>query len=327
MNSTTAVSGQVKRVKRSTKREDGFLKRHPLIEQYVKHKYLIIMLIPILIYYAVFHYAPMYGVILAFKEFQPLKGITGSKWIGIENFKTLFTGLDFLPVLRNTLIISFYKLIFGFPAPILLCLLINEVRHNKFKKAVQTVTYLPHFISWVVLAGFLIEMLSPSRGPINILLSYMGIKPIYFIADVDYFRGVIVASGIWREVGWQSVVYLAAVAGIDPELYDVANLDGAGRLRRIWSITLPEILPVIIIMLIFATGNIIHDDFDQIFNLLNAKVLSVGDVISTYTYREGLVNMNFGYATAVGLFKNVISFTLVMITNFIARKYSDYAIL
>ncbi|WP_258525637.1 sugar ABC transporter permease [Paenibacillus sp. YN15] len=256
-----------------------------------------------------------------------MKGIAGSPWVGLEHFTMLFTGLDFLPVLKNTLIISFYKLFFGFPAPIILCLIINEVRHTFFKKAVQTVTYLPHFISWVVLAGFLIELLSPSRGPINILLQLLGIDPIFFIADVNWFRGVIVASSIWREVGWQSIIYLAAVAGINTELYDVANMDGAGRLQRIWYITIPSITPVIIIMFIFATGSIIQDDFDQIYNLLNAKVLSVGDVISTYTYREGLVNMNFGYATAVGLFKNVVAFTLVMNANFIARKFSNYAIL
>lgn len=322
MKTNYAVSDEVTNIGK-----DKFLKRHPLLGEYVKNKYLFIMLAPLLIYYAVFHYAPLYGIILAFKEFQPLNGIAASPWVGFEHFKTLFTGLDFLPVLRNTLIISFYKLIFGFPAPIILCLLINEVRHVKFQKVVQTITYLPHFISWVVLSGFIIEMFSPSRGPINILLQYLGMEPIFFVADVNYFRGLIVGSGIWREIGWQSIIYLAAVAGIDPELYDVASLDGAGRLRRIWNITLPSILPVIIIMFIFATGNIIQDDFDQIYNLLNAKVLSVGDVISTYTYREGLVNMNFSYATAVGLFKNVVSFSLVMFANYIARKYSDYAIL
>ena len=324
MEANTSIPAQANSFK---KKGAAILKRYPLLREYGKNKYLIILLMPILVYYAVFHYAPMYGIVLAFKEFFPLKGIAGSPWIGFEHFKTLFTGLDFLPVLKNTLIISLYKLLFGFPAPILLCLLINEVRHAHFKKAVQTITYLPHFISWVVLAGFIIEMLSPSRGPINILLQYMGFKPVFFIAEASWFRTVIVASGIWREVGWQSVVYLAAVAGIDPELYDVADIDGAGRIRRIWSITLPSILPVVIIMFIFATGSIINDDFDQIFNLLNAKVLSVGDVISTYTYREGMVNMNFGYATAVGLFKNVVAFILVMYTNFIARKYSNYAIL
>ncbi|RAV01414.1 sugar ABC transporter permease [Paenibacillus sp. YN15] len=305
----------------------SLLKRNSLLREYVKHKYLFLLLLPLLVYYAVFHYAPMYGIMLAFKDFYPLKGIAGSPWVGLEHFTMLFTGLDFLPVLKNTLIISFYKLFFGFPAPIILCLIINEVRHTFFKKAVQTVTYLPHFISWVVLAGFLIELLSPSRGPINILLQLLGIDPIFFIADVNWFRGVIVASSIWREVGWQSIIYLAAVAGINTELYDVANMDGAGRLQRIWYITIPSITPVIIIMFIFATGSIIQDDFDQIYNLLNAKVLSVGDVISTYTYREGLVNMNFGYATAVGLFKNVVAFTLVMNANFIARKFSNYAIL
>jgi putative aldouronate transport system permease protein len=264
----------------------------------------------------------MYGILMAFKDFYPAKGIWGSKWVGMENFKYLFSGMYFIPVLKNTLIISFWKLIFGFPAPIILCIFLNEVRHVKFKMAIQTFTYLPHFISWVVLAGIVMEILSPSRGLVNYILSFFGIEPIFFVADTHWFRTVLVGSSIWREIGWQSVIYLAAVTGIDQELYDVAELDGAGRLRRIWSITLPSLAPIIIIMFIFASGSIVNDDFDQIYNLLNAKVLSVGEVISTYTYREGLQQMNYSYATAVGLFKNVIALGLVTITNFISRKFS-----
>lgn len=297
-----------------------------LLNEYIKYKYFILMLVPVLLYYAVFQYGPMYGILIAFKEYYPLKGIWGSEWVGLKYFKELFDGLFFPQVLRNTLIISFYKLIFGFPAPILLCLLFNEVRLNKFKKAVQTITYLPHFFSWVVLSGIVIEMLSPSRGPMNILLQNLGLDPVYFVADPKWFRGILVCSSIWKEVGWSSIVYLAAITNIDPELYDVADLDGAGRLRKIWNITIPSIAPVIIIMFIFATGNIINDDFDQVFNLLNSKVMEVGDVLATYTYREGLQNMNYSYATAVGLFKNVVSFSLVMLANMIARKTSDYAI-
>jgi putative aldouronate transport system permease protein len=185
---------------------------------------------------------------------------------------------------------------------------------------------MPHFISWVILSGIVIEILSPSRGPINILLQNLGMNPVYFIADPKYFRGILVGSNIWKEMGWSSVIYLAAITNIDPELYDVADLDGAGRLRKIWNITIPSIAPVVIIMFIFSVGNIINDDFDQVFNLLNAKVMEVGDVLATYTYREGLQRMNYSYATAVGLFKNVVSFGLVMLANTIARKTSDYAI-
>lgn len=288
--------------------------------EYKKCKYLFMLLFPVLLYFAIFHYGPMYGVIIAFKEFYPIKGVLGSEWVGFENFEKLFTGLYFLPVLKNTLLISFYKLIFGFPAPIILALMLNEVKNHKFKKSVQTFTYLPHFISWVVLAGIVIEVLSPSRGLVNYIIQLFGGEPIFFVGDERYFRTVLVGSSIWREVGWQSVIYLAAITGVNPELYDVAEIDGAGRLRKIWSITMPAIIPIIIIMFIFASGSIINDDFDQIYNLLNAKVLSVGEVISTYTYREGLQQMNYSYATAVGLFKNIIALILVTSTNFLARK-------
>jgi putative aldouronate transport system permease protein len=301
-------------------------KKKSLLQEYVRYRYFTIMLLPVLIYYGIFQYGPMYGIIVAFKDFYPLRGIIGSPWAGLKHFEELFNSLFFISVLKNTLIISFYKLLFGFPAPILLALLLNEVKNFKFKKVVQSITYLPHFISWVVLAGLVIEMLSPARGPINIILQNFGLQPIYFIAEPAWFRGVLVGSGIWREVGWSSIIYLAAITNIDPEMYDVAELDGAGRFRKIWNITLPAIAPVVVIMFIFATGSIINDDFDQIYNLLNAKVMGVGDVLSTYTFREGLQRMNYSYASAVGVFKNVVAFTLVMITNTIARKTSDYAI-
>jgi putative aldouronate transport system permease protein len=293
---------------------------------YWQYRGLFLMLLPVIIYYAIFHYGPLYGIQIAFKDFYPLQGIWKSPWIGWINFQELFTGLYFLPVLRNTLLISFYKLIFGFPAPIILCLLINEVRSLWFKKTVQTITYLPHFISWVVMAGLVMTFLSPSQGPINILLSHLGMNPVYFIAEPRWFRSILVLSSMWKSIGWSSIVYLAAITNVNPELYEVAELDGAGRWQKIWNITLPSIMPVIVIMFILSVGKIINDDFDQIFNLLNGKVMGVGDVISTYTYREGLQRMNYGYATAVGLFKSVVAFILVVGTNQIARKTSEYAI-
>ena len=309
-----------------TLKKQKYKKKKSFLQEYIRYRYFIIMLFPVLIYYGIFQYGPMYGIVVAFKDFYPLRGILGSPWAGLKHFEELFNSLFFITVLKNTLVISFYKLLFGFPAPILLALLLNEVRHLKFKKAVQSITYLPHFISWVVLAGLVIEMLSPTRGPINIILQNMGLEPIYFIAEPAWFRSVLVSSGIWREVGWSSIIYLAAITNVDPEMYDVAELDGAGRFRKIWNITLPAIAPVVVIMFIFATGSIINDDFDQIYNLLNAKVMGVGDVISTYTFREGLQRMNYSYASAVGVFKNIVAFTLVIITNTIARKTSDYAI-
>lgn len=287
---------------------------------YRKNSGLFLMAMPLFLYFLVFHYGPIYGLLIAFKDYFPLKGIWESDWVGFEHFKTMFQGIYFIPVLKNTLINSLYNLIFGFPAPIILAILLNEVSSRKFKKVIQTVTYFPHFISWVVLAGIVYEMLSPSRGPINILLTTLGFEPIFFVADVKWFRSVLVGSNIWKEIGWGSIIYLAAITNIDPTLYEVAKIDGASRLQRILYITLPGIANVVIIMLIFAVGKIINDNFDQIFNLMNNNVMKVADVISTYTYREGIKEMNYGYATAVGLFKNIISFTLVMSANWLAKK-------
>lgn len=284
------------------------------------------MLLPILLYFIVFKYGPMYGIIISFKEFYPLKGIAGSEWVGLEHFKTMFTGLYFWPVFKNTIIISFYKLIWGFPAPIILALIINEIGNAKFKKVAQTVSYMPHFLSWVIVSGIVIEMLSPSRGPLNVLFTSLGLETIYFVADPKWFRAVLVGSGIWQGIGWGSIIYLAAISGIDPQLYEAASIDGATRFQRIRFITLPSLKPVVVIMLIFACGRIINDNFEQIYNLLNPNVYSVGDVISTYTYEQGLVNLQYSYSTAVGLFKNIISFSLVVLANSIAKRVSEYAI-
>lgn len=298
-------------------------KKKGLFSEYYKNRYLFLLFLPVLIYFLVFHYGSMYGIIIAFKDYFPRKGILGSEWVGLTHFKKLFSGMYFGTALRNTLIISLYKIIFGFPAPILLAMLLNEVRSQKFKKTVQTITYLPHFISWVVLAGIVIEFLSPSRGLVNYIIQFFGGEPIFFVGSTEYFRGVIVGSSIWRDIGWQSIVFLAAMSGIDPELYDVADIDGASRIRKIVNITLPSILPVVVIMFIFTSGSIINDDFDQIYNLLNSKVASVGEVISTYTYEEGITKLNYSYATAVGLFKNVISLIVVSLTNWLSRRLTD----
>jgi putative aldouronate transport system permease protein len=297
-----------------------------LVSSYIRHKSLFLMMVPLFVYFLIFKYGPMWGMLIAFKDYFPLRGFFGSPWVGLKHFEQLFTGLYFLPVLRNTLIISFLKLAFGFPAPIILTLMLNEVRLTGFKRTIQTITYLPHFVSWVVLAGLLIELLSPSRGPVNILLTTFGAKPIFFVADPRWFRPVVVASAIWREVGWQSIIFLAAVSQINPELYDVAEIDGAGRIRKMVSVTLPSIFPVIVIMFIFATGRIINDDFEQILNLLNPRVMDVGDVIMTYTFREGLQKLNYSYASAVGFFKNGVSFLLVFSANAVARRLSGHSI-
>ena len=294
--------------------------RESLLTQYKRHYKLFIMLLPVLIFFIVFNYAPMYGVIIAFKDFAPIKGIIGSEWVGLKFFREMFEGIYFWPTFRNTLIISSYKLVFSFPAPIIFALFLNEVKNMPFKKTVQTISYLPHFISWVVLSGILIEVLAPDRGVVNHLIKLAGGQSVHFVADPKWFRTVLVVSGIWKSVGWQSIIFLAAISGIDPTLYDVAEIDGAGRIRKIWSVTLPSILPTIAIMLIFAIGGVIQDDFDQIFNLLNGMVTDVGEVISTYTYRVGISRQEFGYATAVGLFKNIIALVLIVASNYSSKK-------
>lgn len=296
------------------------VKKRSLLAEYKKHYKLMLLLLPVLIYFAIFHYGSMYGVLMAFKDYVAYKGILGSEWVGFKHFRDMFSGIYFWPTFRNTLIISFYKLIFSFPAPILLAVMLSEVKHVVFKKTIQTISYLPHFISWVVLSGIIIEVLSPNRGIVNYILNTMGLNSIYFVADPRWFRTVLVGSSIWKSVGWQSIIYLAAIAGIDPELYDVAEIDGAGRIRKIISVTLPSIMPTIAIMLIFAIGGVINDDFDQIYNLLNGQVMEVGDVLSTYTYTVGISRQEFSYSTAVGLFKNVIALFLIAGSNFLSRK-------
>lgn len=299
------------------------IKRFGFIREYAKCKFLFLLLAPVLAYFIIFHYVPMYGAAIAFKDFYPSVGILGSGWAGLKHFEKLFTGMYFLPALRNTLIISFSKLVFGFPAPIILSLLLNEVRHSGYRRVVQTVTYLPHFISWVVLASIVMEVLSPSRGVINYMIKRLGGETMFFMGSKEWFRPVVVMSAMWRDTGWQTVVFMAAITAIDPQLYEAADLDGANRFKRVFHITLPCISPTIVIMFIFATGGLISDDFDQIYNLLNVQVMETGDVIGTYTYRVGLQEMDFSYATAVGLFKNVVALMLVTCTNALSKKLSD----
>jgi putative aldouronate transport system permease protein len=303
------------------------IKKQSVFAGYWKHKYLTLMFIPAIIYFLVFKYAPIYGIQIAFKEYRFRDGIFGSAWNGLDNFKYLFSVGSFWEVLKNTLIISFYNLILGFPAPIILALLLNEVKQLKFKKLVQTISYLPHFISWVVLGGLFVQFLSPSYGPINLVLKALGKDPVFFLADPKWFRPVLVITSIWKGVGWGSIIYLATLSSIDPGQYEAAEIDGANRVQKMVHITLPGLTPVITIMLIFAAGGLIQDNFDQIYNLLlSPTVYSVGDVLSTYTYRMGMVNMEYSFSTAVGLFTNVISFILIIITNTVAKRINEYGI-
>lgn len=301
-------------------------KRRSFLRRVRKHKLHLIMILPVICWYLLFKYGPLYGVTLAFKEFQLLKGITGSPWIGFQNFERLFNSYNFWNVFRNTVTIAALKFVFGFPAPIILALMLNELRAQKYKRVVQSLSYLPHFISWVILTGIFMVILSPTRGPINTLLKSMGMESIYFLGDPKYFQGTLVVTGIWKGIGWGSIVYLAALGGVNEELYDAARVDGCGRWARIWHVTLPGITPVVTIMLILSMGSLVEDDFDQIFNLLNDAVLGVGDVLGTFIYRQGVKNLDYGYATAVELFRNLISLVLVLSANYFSKRINEYGL-
>jgi putative aldouronate transport system permease protein len=291
-----------------------------------KYGMLYLMLIPAFIYYLVFHYGPMYGLVIAFQDYYPLRGVTGSSFVGLKHFKALLSNPFFFSVFRNTLIISLYKLLICFPAPVVLCLALNEIKRPKFKKVTQSISYLPHFISWVVISGVFIEFLSPSRGPINILRQQLGLDTIFFIADARYFRGVLVLTDLWKSVGWGSIVYLSAITSIDPSLYEAAEIDGAGRIKQILHVTLPSLVPIFTVMFIMESGKILNDSFQQVYNFLTPTTYGVGDVISTFVYRMGIMNMQYSFTTAVDLFKNTISMLLVLLTNYLARRTSDYAL-
>ena len=288
-----------------------------------KYRYYYLLLLPVIAYFIIFHYIPMYGVTLAFKDFNMRLGILKSPWAGLSYFQRLFGSNKFWEVCINTLVISTMKLAFCFPAPIILALLINEIRNPKFKKIVQTVSYMPHFISWVVLAGIIIELLSPSRGAVNYIVTFFGGKPIYFLTEPSMFRWIVVITAMWQSVGWGTIIYLAAIAGIDITQYEAAYIDGANRFQVIRRIVLPSILPVISIVFILNLGGILNAGFDQIFNLYNPMVYKTGDIIDTYVYRVGLVDMEYSFSTAVNLFKNVIGLILVLSTNFVVRRIGD----
>ena len=295
---------------------------------YRKYAALSLMFIPVVLYFFVFKYIPMGGIVIAFKNYKISQGIFGSEWCGFDNFTKAFELATFRRSVWNTLAISGLKLLFGFPAPIILALMLNEVNHLRFKKTVQTISYLPHFLSWVVLAGMFQQLLSPNNGAVNaVLRDVFGVKEsIYFLGDNQYFRGTLIVTDIWKNVGWSSILYLATIAGIDPTLYEAATVDGATRWQSTRYITLPSLLSTIVIMLILSVGSIMDAGFDQVFNLYNSAVYKTGDIIDTYVYRYGIGEMKYALATAVGLFKNVIAFVLVVGTNVVARKISGEGI-
>ena len=281
-----------------------------------------VMLAPAIIWFIMFLYQPMYGLQIAFKDYSLFKGITGSPWIGFEHFETLFSSDQFMRAVKNTFIISGLTLLFGFPAPIILALMFNEILNQTFKRTSQTIVYLPHFISTVIIAGIVITAFSPSAGIVNTALSWFGIEPIYFLTKAEWFRPIFIGSGIWQEAGFSSIVFLAAIAGVNPSLYESAMVDGASRWQMIWKITLPSILPTILIMLIIRIGNLLEVSFELIILLYQPATYETADVVNTFIYRQGLQGGQYDLAGAAGLFNAVVAFILVMTANTISRRYS-----
>lgn len=294
-----------------------------LLVRLKKNKGLYLMLIPFIAYYLLFAYKPLYGMQIAFKDYSLFKGIAGSDWSGFDNFKVFFQSPYFFRTLKNTLLISLYGLVFAFPVPVLLALLLNEVRGVLFKKSIQTMTYMPHFISTVVIAGIVTQFLAPGNGLINIIIEKLGFEKIYFLVRPEYFRTIYISMGIWKEAGFSAIVYLAALSGINSELYEAAVIDGANRWKQTWNVTIPGIMPTVIILFILRLGDILEVGHETIILLYQPSTYETADVFSTYVYRIGLEQANFGLATAVGLFNSVVGLILVVIANKISKKATD----
>ena len=284
---------------------------------------LYIFLLPTLIYYAIFHYAPMYGLQIAFKSFKATKGIWGSPWVGLDNFARFFRSAQFWDILSNTVVLSLESLVLGFFPPIILAVMLNQVENEKFKKFVQGVTYAPHFISTVVMVSLLFCLLSTRNGIINRIIMFFGGEAVPFMRDAEYFRGTYIVSGIWQSMGFSAIIYIAALAGISSELHEAAIIDGASKWQRVIHIDIPGILPTITILLIMRSGSIMSVGFEKVFLMQTSLNLKRSQVISTYVYQVGLVDANFSFSAAVGFFNSIVNFIMIMLVNFISSKISE----
>lgn len=300
-----------------------FSKHKPVFKRIIRNYELYLILLPTFLYFLIFHYVPMYGVQLAFKDYIAIKGIGGSPWIGFTNFKQFFKSYYFVNIISNTVGISLYQLIAGFPFPILLALMLNEIRNVKYKKLVQTVTYAPHFISTVVMVGMVTIFLNQSHGIVNIGLKFLGIEPVDFLNKSAYFKSIYVWTGVWQSTGWGSVIYFAALSGVDQEQHEAAIIDGASRLQRIWHINIPVVIPLAVILFILNAGRIMSVGFEKVFLLQNPLNMETSEVISTYVYRVGLLEAQFSFSTAVGLFNSAINCLLLIIFNYISKKVTE----
>ncbi len=303
-----------------TDRRSDFFKR--LKRDLFINKSLYLLVLPVVIFYIIFHYKPMYGAIIAFKQYAPAKGVLGSPWVGFDHFVRFFSSHSFWRIFRNTFLISFYSLLFGFPAPIILALLLNELKNEKFKRTVQTISYLPHFISLVVVAG-MIKDFTVTDGIINDFIELFGGERVPILQKAELFRPVYIISGIWQEIGWGSIIYLAALSGISQELYEAAMIDGAGRFKQVIHVTIPGIAPTIIIMLILRIGQLMNVGYEKIILLYNPSTYETADVISSYVYRVGLLEFSWSYSAAVGLFNSVVNFILVIAANWVSRRVTE----
>ena len=291
-----------------------------------RDKALLLIILPVVVHYLVFFYYPMYGNIIAFKDYSPTKGIWGSDWVGFQYFVQFFSSPYFVRVLRNTALISVYSILWGFPIPILFALLTNDLKAGVYKRVVQAVSYIPYFISTVIICGMLVNFLSPSTGIVNMVIEALGGEPINFLMEPKWFRTVFIASGVWQGFGWSAIIYLAALTGVSPELYEAAKMDGASKIQRVIHISIPSILPTIVVTLILQIGTLMSIGYEKIILLYNPVTLEVADVISSYTYRTGLVEGNYSFASAVGLFNSVINLILVAFANKVSRKVSEVSL-
>ncbi|MCK9251563.1 MAG: ABC transporter permease subunit [Eubacteriales bacterium] len=295
-------------------------RRKSLISRIILNREIYLMALPGLILLVIFRYLPMYGITVAFKDFNVIKGIIGSPWIGFENYERLMSSSEFKRAFGNTLSISVLRMVFGMPLPIILALSLNEVRNMLYKRSIQTIVYIPHFISWVVVAGIFMDLLSPSTGLINRLIEILGGKPIFFMTNLKWIRTVVVGSEIWKESGWGAIIYLAAITGVDPELYQAASIDGAGRWRQTIHVTLPAIKGTFIVLLIMRLGGLMGANFEQIYMMYNPTVYAKIDVIDTYVFRTTFDTLDFGYTTAAGLFSQVIGCILLLSSNALVKR-------
>lgn len=297
---------------------------------YIKKDYFIyLLMLPGLLYYLIFHYLPMIGVVIAFKDYNPYQGLSGiftAPWVGLKYFSQFISSVNFWRLIRNTFTISFAGLIFGFPAPIILALLINEIVHKRFKKLVQTVSYLPHFLSTVIVCGIIRNILSTDGGFVNLIIKALGGEPIYFLGESKYFVAIMTISGIWQHVGWNSIIYLAAITNINPELYESAHVDGANTFQKMWHITIPGIFPIISIMLILRVGELLTVGYEKVLLLYSPLIYETADVISTYVYREGLIGLKYSYTTAINMFVSIVSLVMILTSNYIAKKMGQEGI-